>query len=880
MKSEDLAQKVFNRRWENLWQLALEVVLYRYQQVHGRHFHLEQPSGSEMLRVPCVQSIVNELSWCCFDMCRLGNLRDPTSQEPIRKRLVVCMSSAALHRFLHGKLCVGDHTHRHIEGNIMTMQGSIPTSRFTEKYPEKFAKQVVKVLINEKPWELPVFALHDEDDHPTKRRRLGNKASPAEIARMFPCINWQTALKMADSQAPRVGIQVLEVGDLVTIVQKLCPDHDVRHIVLCRGTDRYVGPCKSMVPGEAPLRKRACIRRRFEDCQIDEEWEAWERLTLKGLRKKGTAARVSLTVFAAAKHRPAIPISASDRASADAPIHERPELPDPSAKRHCPNPESSPGEPIIPKDGDSRHVIDLNSSKHGPLFQNLSREDQNWLLKLHRNLGHPGTAKLTQYCRQLGCPETIVSAIEHLRCSTCQETMKPSLARPSAIHEVEDFGDTISMDGVTWTNKQGRQFHFYHFVCHGTAFQTAVCAPVRSSEMAIRAIMQGWIRWAGPPGLLCVDAATELNSDEFQVFAQKHNICVRTIATEAHWQNSRAERHGGILQEILNKMDAEESIENYEQLEVSLGFATSVKNQWSRHRGYPPEVLVFGKQRNIPASINSDSKLGAHSLALSPCSEGTQFRKEIGIRELARKAFAEVDNSQVMRRAILQRSRPPRENYQKGQWIMMWRKRGESQGSWIGPAQVIIQENNQIVWVSMGTKLYRVAPEHLRLLSAVEEQQVTREGDVGKTPNEILQGITRYQDLIAPDNQVEALREENPTEEMTRTDSQREEEQSHDHREQPDREPSVVSVPSSGDHATPRDNDAAVHTNPIEVPVPETDELFMDVAETFICQNDQVWKFEVDICDADIQHWKREERPEEMAFVVSAAKKHSEPKSS
>ena len=396
-----------------------------------------------------------------------------------------------------------------------------------------------------------------------------------------------------------------------------------------------------------------------------------------------------------------------------------------------------------------RQTVDLNSAKHGPLFQKLSREDQNWLLKLHQNLGHPGNAKLTQYCRQLGCPDAIVSAIEHLRCSTCQETAKPSIARPSAIHELEDFGDTVSMDGVTWTNRQGRQFHFYHFVCHGTAFQTAVCAPVRSSEMAIRAFMQGWVSWAGPPGMLCIDAATELNSEEFQVFGQKHNICVRTIATDAHWQNSWAERHGGILQEILKKMDTEESIDSYEQLEIALGFATSAKNQWSRHRGYPPEVLVFGKQRNIPASINSDNKIGAHGLAQSSCSEGTKFRKEIHIREMVQKAFVEVDNSQTMRRAILQRSRPPRENYQKGQWVMMWRRRGESQGSWIGPAQIIIQENSQVAWVSMGSKFYRVAPEHLPLLSAMEEQHLGKESMNVPTLSEINQGVTQYQDLIS-----------------------------------------------------------------------------------------------------------------------------------
>ena len=96
-----------------------------------------------------------------------------------------------------------------------------------------------------------------------------------------------------------------------------------------------------------------------------------------------------------------------------------------------------------------------------------------------------------------------------------------------------------------------------------------------------------------------LDAATELNSDEFLTCLQRHNICSRTCAAGAHWQNARAERHGGILQMILSKMDTEEAIKNYDDLERALQQATQTKNQWSRHRGYPPELLVFGKSTRV-----------------------------------------------------------------------------------------------------------------------------------------------------------------------------------------------------------------------------------------------------------------------------------------
>ena len=198
-----------------------------------------------MLIVPCVQEIIEKTSKCCFDMCRLGGLSNPITQQPIRKRMTVLTTSHALHRFLGGKFCDKDHFHQHIAGSIRTQDGVYPMSQYTENYPQKFARQVVKV--QEKVWEQPLYAV-EEDNHPTKRRRLGSKKSPAEIAQMFPSIDWSTALPLADAIAPRVGLKVIEEGQLIDVIQALCPQHLIKHIVLCRGTDRYIGPSRLCAP--------------------------------------------------------------------------------------------------------------------------------------------------------------------------------------------------------------------------------------------------------------------------------------------------------------------------------------------------------------------------------------------------------------------------------------------------------------------------------------------------------------------------------------------------------------------------------------------------------------------------------------------------------
>lgn len=75
----------------------------------------------------------------------------------------------------------------------------------------------------------------------------------------------------------------------------------------------------------------------------------------------------------------------------------------------------------------------------------LHQEERNWVLKMHRNLGHPGSAKLIEPCKHLGCPKHIMEAIPHLQCARRLETSKPSIPRPGAIHEPELWRHSFKM---------------------------------------------------------------------------------------------------------------------------------------------------------------------------------------------------------------------------------------------------------------------------------------------------------------------------------------------------------------------------------------------------------------------------------------------------
>ena len=641
-RSREHFLQVAAERIENIWQNALCVVLCEHQLNNDRHFHLEQPNGSLFLQHPNIVALEHAAQQCRFDMCLVGGLKDPKTKEFIRKQMSVLTTSKHARNMLHNRFCRHDHNHHQIAGSTKVNGQNVPMSAFTELYPRKFARQVAESLI-QRNHSFHVFAAEEtEFDHPTKRRRLGQKSSVRQIRLQNPNLTWEDVMAEADQVADRVGPSVIQSGDLHEAVQRMCPNHDVKHLVLCKGTDRMMGPNTTMYPGEAPLRRMICIRRRYETIEVEDEWEPWERLSYLKLRRKCTPARVNLAIFAKSR-----PLSPETDAGADESIRNptgkrasatESEDREPDLKRSKTNQEEGKHQQSTSEN--TREEIDLSSTKHGPKMLSLKPDQRVWLIKIHKNLGHPGAAKMQAFCKQMMRPPEVIEAIPHIKCSTCIESKGPAIPRPSVIHEEKDFGDIVSMDRVTWTNKKGKQFHFYHFVDHGTTFQTATCAPCRNSEAAQKALTSGWIAWAGAPGLLCLDSATEFGTDQFLEFLQKHGIKERMIRPEASWQNSRAERHGGILQEIITKMDLEESIETYDQLETCLAFATQTKNQWSRHRGFPPEILVFGKLRKYSASVSSDLERTAHSVTESQSAEGIRFHEELAIRERARKPFS------------------------------------------------------------------------------------------------------------------------------------------------------------------------------------------------------------------------------------------------
>ena len=552
-----------------------------------------------------------------------------------------------------------------------------------------------------------------------KRCKLSSKTPPTDAHSQ-----WQGIFQGLQQIAPRVGKIEINDSQIINQVQALMEGKIIQKIIVCRGTNRTIAPPKTLMKGETPYRRCVFTDRESGTIKAEETWEAWEELSNRQLVRSSHPCRLNMTVFAC---NPEVPMATeASRIDAAVPPAENSrttptvETPNAEESKHSPAEDCASPNPMLTES----QQADVESQTQSVHFRSLTKEEQQALIRAHKNLGHPHAEKFSSIIRQQGFRPEVARAALELKCSVCQAQKVPKHGAHGNLRDELDFNDRIHVDGFTWTNGQGKGFHVYHFVDSATSFQVACVAPSRTADAFLECFLRSWLLWAGTPHEMIVDAGTELNSDEVSSFAQAHNIHMTTISTEAHFQNGKAERDVSIVQSMLSKYEKEHTINSYHELKQGLWWCVQAKNAYSIRKGYAPETLVLGKQTRLPGFNCSDELLPAHMLADSETAQGVQFRLQLARRESARRAFVHVDHDAALRRSILRKSQGVNRKYIPGEWVMVWRQGRGAADQWTGPMKVVVHENAQTVWTTMATKLYRAAPEHIRPVSAMEAKSI------------------------------------------------------------------------------------------------------------------------------------------------------------
>ena len=678
-RNPETAKRVMKARIDDQVHLLLCDALYQFQEWRRCHAHLEQPEGSEMLHQEELAGILEHTLCTKCDMCVAGQLTNPETGEKIRKRTQILTTSQVVADQLGKLMCTRDHSHCEIAGSLRLMNGSrVNLSQYTELYTKTFATHVIRAMqksdqLPEVPFEATSCMseqIGTTEEPDVKRRKLLHKQPPTvAYQELEKSQHLNQILQKALQIGPKVGKRVYQEGELFEQVQEYFGEKKVVAIEICKGADRYRAPPNGVNATNAPYRRTMGLHRNMVGHFVDPEWESWPKLSRKHLIRTGMPSKLMLTVFGRDVDMPHQTVIHTDDRRMEAENQ-------PPAKKHKMNPDQGTlsqdrDNPTIEETEDNTPSLkETTLSHHGPKFMKLSPENRSLILKMHKNLGHPDAVTLGNALKDQGwLPET-VDSLSDMHCPTCFERQRPKISRPAHVHEPREFNDLISIDAVEWTSQKGDQFLFYHILDSATNFQIAFVPPNRQSGEIIKGIKEQWMSWAGPPKHIMTDSAGEFCSEEFAEFVKQFEIRTFVIPAEAHWQLGKCERHGAILQSMLDKYQADHDVNNSEEFLDALQHCVSAKNSLSRHRGFSPEILVLGKSRHDPFSNCSDDN--HHSWTEQ--GDTSRFHQNLNRRVAARKAFIDADHDMKVRRAVHRRSRPDRDVFSVGQHELNWTK--------------------------------------------------------------------------------------------------------------------------------------------------------------------------------------------------------------
>ncbi len=295
-RSQNAWEDLVEQRSHHLEQVALGIVLFRYQRSKGRHMHWEQPLRSLMLKLPYMSEVMSQTRMAEFDMCEVGDLRDPLSNLPIKKGMVVITTSPKVFENLHGRKCNGNHVHQQLEGSTRYHGQVVNRTQFSENYPRKFARLMAQLMCSRQLFRNEPFYLRSnppdlvnavEPDQSSgrliKRPRMSLTAratlkkpsisSPSDVPvpkrqklitkQSVPTQKevWERVFQEVNEMVPRVGKKNITSPEVISAIQSIWEDKEIQFLVACRGTDRALGPNRNVTPGEAPYRRCAFIHR-------------------------------------------------------------------------------------------------------------------------------------------------------------------------------------------------------------------------------------------------------------------------------------------------------------------------------------------------------------------------------------------------------------------------------------------------------------------------------------------------------------------------------------------------------------------------------------------------------------------------------------------
>ena len=121
------------------------------------------------------------------------------------------------------------------------------------------------------------------------------------------------------------------------------------------------------------------------------------------------------------------------------------------------------------------------------------------LRRMHQNLGHPSREDFLRALRLGGASNEDIEAARCLRCSTCQRTRGPQLARPAKVGQVRAFNDDVGIDVIFVEDSARTKYTALSVVELSTTFQAVGLVEDLSPAAIMTTLEQLWLIGRGLP---------------------------------------------------------------------------------------------------------------------------------------------------------------------------------------------------------------------------------------------------------------------------------------------------------------------------------------------------------------------------------------------
>ncbi|CAE7503333.1 RE2, partial [Symbiodinium sp. CCMP2456] len=236
-------------------------------------------------------------------------------------------------------------------------------------------------------------------------------------------------------------------------------------------------------------------------------------------------------------------------------------------------------------------------------------------------------------------------------------------APPAAVQAARELrcdvavGERAHLDLLIVEDALGEAFVVAHATDSVSKYQLAALIPDKSSAAVIDFLLRLWWPILGAPRQVVADQGREFVSEEFQNFCSAHSAHLWHCAVQAPWQNSPAERSGGVLKTLVAALVSEHVTIGSRDMANVVAEACAAYNADINEEGVSPLQCVTGRQPTSQGAVlnNFAGRLAEHGLIDSEPS----LQQRLALRESARVGMVRLHYSKGIRRAELARSREP-----------------------------------------------------------------------------------------------------------------------------------------------------------------------------------------------------------------------------